>query len=165
MPETSSPRRPGRAPAIRHMPFARIPAIRGSASLATSSILDCPVIPPEKFQWYNLSPSDHSSLHREIEMDGRIAVESRVRRGALQVRVVSGIRLGDIEFVTAPGEPLFQPIGRTTGANAMNAQIKPSQDYKVADISLADWGRKEIDIAEHEMPGLMSIRRKHAAAK
>lgn len=47
----------------------------------------------------------------------------------------------------------------------MNAQVKPSQDYKVADISLADWGRKEIDIAEHEMPGLMSIRRKHAAAK
>ena len=38
-------------------------------------------------------------------------------------------------------------------------------DYKVADISLADWGRKEIDIAEHEMPGLMAIRRKHAAAK
>ena len=50
----------------------------------------------------------------------------------------------------------------------MNAQVKTfSQegDYKVADISLADWGRKEIDIAEHEMPGLMSIRRKHAAAK
>ena len=48
----------------------------------------------------------------------------------------------------------------------MNAQVKTfSQDgdYKVADISLADWGRKEIDIAEHEMPGLMSIRRKHAA--
>ncbi|MDH5830395.1 adenosylhomocysteinase [Luteimonas sp. M1R5S18] len=48
----------------------------------------------------------------------------------------------------------------------MNAQLKTfSQegDYKVADISLADWGRKEIDIAEHEMPGLMSIRRKHAA--
>ncbi|MDH7453342.1 adenosylhomocysteinase [Luteimonas composti] len=48
----------------------------------------------------------------------------------------------------------------------MNAQVKTfSQDgdYKVADISLADWGRKELDIAEHEMPGLMSIRRKHAA--
>ena len=38
-------------------------------------------------------------------------------------------------------------------------------EYKVADMGLADWGRKEIDIAEHEMPGLMSIRRKHAAAK
>ena len=38
-------------------------------------------------------------------------------------------------------------------------------EYKVADITLADWGRKEITIAEHEMPGLMSIRRKYAAGK
>ncbi|WP_368561663.1 adenosylhomocysteinase [Pseudoxanthomonas sp. UTMC 1351] len=38
-------------------------------------------------------------------------------------------------------------------------------DYKVADISLAEWGRKELDIAEHEMPGLMSIRKKYAATK
>src|SRR5438309_3275331 len=38
-------------------------------------------------------------------------------------------------------------------------------DYKVADMSLADWGRKEISIAEHEMPGLMAIRNKYAAEK
>ena len=38
-------------------------------------------------------------------------------------------------------------------------------DFKVADLSLADWGRKEISIAEYEMPGLMSIRRKYAAEK
>lgn len=38
-------------------------------------------------------------------------------------------------------------------------------DYKVADISLADWGRKEIMIAESEMPALMAIRRKYAASK
>ena len=38
-------------------------------------------------------------------------------------------------------------------------------DYKVADIGLADWGRKELTIAEAEMPGLMSIRRKYSAAK
>jgi adenosylhomocysteinase len=38
-------------------------------------------------------------------------------------------------------------------------------EYKVADMNLADWGRKEITIAEQEMPGLMSIRRKYAAAK
>src|ERR1035437_1682395 len=38
-------------------------------------------------------------------------------------------------------------------------------EYKVADLALAEWGRKEITIAEHEMPGLMSIRNKHAAAK
>ena len=37
--------------------------------------------------------------------------------------------------------------------------------YKVADLSLASWGRKEIDIAEQEMPGLMSIRAKYAAGK
>ena len=38
-------------------------------------------------------------------------------------------------------------------------------DYKVADITLADWGRKEINIAEQEMPGLMSIRKKYAQDK
>jgi len=40
-----------------------------------------------------------------------------------------------------------------------------STDYKVADITLADWGRKEINIAEQEMPGLMSIRAKYAKEK
>ncbi|MFN7931953.1 MAG: adenosylhomocysteinase [Bryobacteraceae bacterium] len=38
-------------------------------------------------------------------------------------------------------------------------------EYKVADLSLADWGRKEISIAEHEMPGLMAIRKKYAKDK
>ncbi|MBC7173206.1 MAG: adenosylhomocysteinase, partial [Polyangiaceae bacterium] len=41
---------------------------------------------------------------------------------------------------------------------------KPNQ-YKVADMSLADWGRKEIAIAEHEMPGLMAIRREYGPKK
>jgi adenosylhomocysteinase len=40
-----------------------------------------------------------------------------------------------------------------------------SPDYKVADMSLAEFGRREIDIAEQEMPGLMSIRNKYAAGK
>ncbi len=38
-------------------------------------------------------------------------------------------------------------------------------DYKIKDIGLADWGRKEIAIAEHEMPGLMAIRREYAGQK
>ena len=38
-------------------------------------------------------------------------------------------------------------------------------DYKVKDIGLASWGRKEIAIAEHEMPGLMAIRREYAGSK
>jgi len=36
---------------------------------------------------------------------------------------------------------------------------KPATDYVVADLGLADWGRKEIAIAEHEMPGLMALRK------
>ncbi|MCF7749494.1 adenosylhomocysteinase [Bacillus subtilis subsp. subtilis] len=47
--------------------------------------------------------------------------------------------------------------------NAVAKTFSTEGDYKIADITLADWGRKELDIAEHEMPGLMSIRRKHAA--
>src|SRR6201997_3212413 len=44
-------------------------------------------------------------------------------------------------------------------------ETKTKQDYKVADISLADFGRKEISIAEKEMPGLMAIREKYAPQK
>ena len=42
---------------------------------------------------------------------------------------------------------------------------KSEHDYVVSDLSLADWGRKEIAIAEHEMPGLMAIRKKYAPSK
>jgi adenosylhomocysteinase len=41
----------------------------------------------------------------------------------------------------------------------------PNTDFKVADLSLADFGRKEINLAEHEMPGLMAIREEYAAAQ
>ena len=49
----------------------------------------------------------------------------------------------------------------------MNASLKPTQttDFYVADMSLADWGRKEIKIAETEMPGLMAIRQEFAKAQ
>jgi len=43
--------------------------------------------------------------------------------------------------------------------------LEKNAKYTVADITLADWGRKEIEIAEKEMPGLMSIRKKHSAEK
>src|SRR4029078_5710560 len=42
---------------------------------------------------------------------------------------------------------------------------KSTNDFAVRDLSLADWGRKEIDIAEQEMPGLMAIREKYAPQK
>jgi len=49
----------------------------------------------------------------------------------------------------------------------MNAVPKTQNipDYKVADISLARWGRKEVDIAENEMPGLMALREEYAGSQ
>ncbi|HEY5316034.1 MAG TPA: adenosylhomocysteinase [Pirellulales bacterium] len=45
------------------------------------------------------------------------------------------------------------------------AQVETRLPYKVADMSLADWGRKEIILAENEMPGLMALRKKYVASK
>jgi adenosylhomocysteinase len=53
----------------------------------------------------------------------------------------------------------------TAAPKSKNGNGAAHQDYKVKDMSLADWGRKEISIAEHEMPGLMSVRRKYAKSK
>jgi adenosylhomocysteinase len=47
----------------------------------------------------------------------------------------------------------------------MNAVPESFNDYKVADITLADWGRKEIAIAETEMPGLMALREEYGQSK
>ena len=45
------------------------------------------------------------------------------------------------------------------------SQVEVKLPYKVADLSLADWGRKEIQLAEQEMPGLMALRRKYGQSK
>jgi hypothetical protein len=50
---------------------------------------------------------------------------------------------------------------KTTASGAGQAKV----DYKVKDISLAEWGRKEITIAENEMPGLMAIREEYKGKK
>ena len=47
----------------------------------------------------------------------------------------------------------------------MSIAVEKRLDYKVADINLADFGRREIDIAEKEMPGLMAIREKFGKQK
>ncbi len=44
-------------------------------------------------------------------------------------------------------------------------KIETKQDYKVADIALAEWGRRELEIAEGEMPALMAMRAKYAESK
>src|SRR5438552_4162321 len=50
--------------------------------------------------------------------------------------------------------------------HAFEAAAKAARpQYKVKDLDLADWGRKEIRLAEHEMPGLMALRTRHAGQK
>ncbi|OBF30272.1 adenosylhomocysteinase [Mycobacterium sp. ACS1612] len=50
----------------------------------------------------------------------------------------------------------------TTTEQRLTADVRNGIDFKVADLSLADFGRKEIRLAEHEMPGLMALRREYA---
>ena len=53
----------------------------------------------------------------------------------------------------------------TATASRKPARKRATADFQIKDISLAEWGRKEISIAEHEMPGLMSVRRKFGPKK
>ena len=57
------------------------------------------------------------------------------------------------------------PLHRPKFVQVSSGIEKTDIPYKVADISDAEFGRKEIDIAEHEMPGLMAIREKHSSEK
>src|SRR5207247_1547412 len=52
------------------------------------------------------------------------------------------------------------PVTQTT-----SKQTTDRPDFKVADLSLAEFGRKEIELAEHEMPGLMAMRERHESAQ
>jgi adenosylhomocysteinase len=58
-------------------------------------------------------------------------------------------------------------LTKTNGKKAAstNGGARATRDFKVRDITLADWGRKEISVAEQEMPGLMSLREKHGTEK
>ncbi len=62
---------------------------------------------------------------------------------------------------------MTQTSAKPSGTKSADAKSTSSDrpDFKVADLSLAEFGRKEIELAEHEMPGLMAMRERHAAAQ
>ncbi len=66
---------------------------------------------------------------------------------------------------TAAAAVLSELTAATANLSKFAAQTPKGADYVVSDIALAEWGRKEISIAEHEMPGLMAVRKKYAKAK
>ena len=99
-------------------------------------------------------------------IDGVVSSRARASRARPRGRVAA---LGAGQAFEAPGarrEPpdLIRPQENhphMTPPTAVDTQI----DFKVADISLADYGRKEIEMAEHEMPGLMQTRAEYADAQ
>src|ERR1700722_7773405 len=64
-----------------------------------------------------------------------------------------------------PAIKLSPSRAKLTKAAAKNGNGTAKQDFAVRDLSLAEWGRKTIQVSEHEMPGLMSIRKKYGVAK
>jgi len=75
--------------------------------------------------------------------------------------------LEKLGFLKKPmGEPIAQ-MAATAGSVPANVRknVEASGDFKVADMSLADFGRKEYDLAEFEMPGLMSCRKEFGPAQ
>src|SRR3974390_3578734 len=54
-------------------------------------------------------------------------------------------------------------LTKSNGKKTANG--KSRLDYKIKDLSLAEWGRKEISVAEQEMPGLMTVREKYGTEK
>src|SRR6185436_6993564 len=69
-----------------------------------------------------------------------------------------------LNYPTAPRTRISTINSQLTNMSTAT-QTKANNDYKVADIKLADWGRKETEIAEKEMPGLISIREKYAPSR
>src|SRR3954465_2653989 len=69
--------------------------------------------------------------------------------------------MSKVKLSAVRSKPSTKPLKTPSAHGNGNGSL----DYKVKDISLADWGRKTIQVSEHEMPGLMAIRRKYAAKK
>jgi adenosylhomocysteinase len=69
------------------------------------------------------------------------------------------------ENLQPPQAPGFRPRSQFSRSLTVSDAVTQTQDYVIADLGLADWGRKEIRIAETEMPGLMAIREEFAAAR
>src|SRR5450432_277928 len=133
---------------------------RSTTSPACLSCARCVEIwlwPFDRISWSSATDSSSCSSSRSI----RSRFGSADRRRDFRIDAILAIRLISMyQDLSIRGEimgtatPTLHQTGDQTAAG-----------FKVADLSLADWGRKEISIAEFEMPGLMAIRRKHAVTK
>ncbi len=106
-----------------------------------------------------LSGADEAQLINELKATG-LSRELLLNFGAASLEYK--------RLVLTPAENLRNLPTKSTCNKFMSTtttELHQRQNWKVANINLADWGRKEISIAEKEMPGLMAIREKYAPSK
>jgi adenosylhomocysteinase len=87
---------------------------------------------------HRISPPPEASFYRRLAIDGPDAISY---------------------------QPVHNEVGETVSPTMQADSAGTVHDFKVADLSLAAFGRKEIQLAEHEMPGLMALRREYAASQ
>ena len=104
---------------------------------------------------FTVAESSEPSIHPPLTFSGKAATALRWHPFSTKQPRTNILEMAKVKL--SPARP--KAAAKSNGASAKNGKVA---DYKVRDITLADWGRKEIDIAEHEMPGLMSVRRKYA---
>ena len=75
------------------------------------------------------------------------------------------LRLQDYVYFCTPYKSQISVFINQKSNNMSNVATTKYTQYKVKDISLAEWGRKEIKLAEVEMPGLMALREEYGASK
>src|SRR5574343_865007 len=109
----------------------------------------------------------HSEERCKVPQDPRLGTSSLQRRSPASRQAIVG--------ESCPASPRMRVIAASLARRGFSFHLEPKDrtmnapdnlklaDSAIADISLADWGRKEIRIAETEMPGLMAIREEYAA--
>src|ERR1017187_1260167 len=125
------------------------------ACLSCARCVEIWLCPLDRISWS--SATDSSSCSRRSRTRRRFG--SAASRKDFRIEAMVKIKVVSMyqDFLIR-GNRRLQKMGTAT----IN---QTAAEFKVADLSLAEWGRKEINIAEFEMPGLMSIRRKYAASK
>src|SRR5262249_42106070 len=136
--------------------------------------LSWPTRPKEPPEPRSIRPARSAPLHGWVVSTQRGARPQAVRNWPQHLRqraFLRSVATEPAQEANARGSARLEDVAiRQHGArslsehSSMNANLKSqsSHDHRVADITLADWGRKEIRIAETEMPGLMAIREEFA---
>ena len=136
-----------------------MPSPRACSSVATEVATQRRSVSPRRARagsrWATVEPVPSPTRHPALDQLGR-------RFGGEALLVV-----GAQGAATLFGYPEWLRLtAQTIRSQAKNMTVTPTQDFKVADLSLAAFGRKEIELAEHEMPGLMSrLRDKYGESK